>query len=98
MMERHISQHSAEKLINEMNSKPHKLNGKHCFTNESEEDQNQRYLKNPNTSKGLKPKPDEERGFRPHTAGNQKLTGDYMRPTVNADLKRDNPVPSIAKT
>ena len=41
------------------------------------------------TSKRTGAKPDEQRGFRPHTAGGaSKHTGDYMRPTVNADLKK----------
>ncbi len=45
-------------------------------------------------------KPDEQRGFRPHTAAPGKLSGDYMKPTVNADLKKqgEKPQPTIAKT
>lgn len=87
LIEKHISQHSAEKLLGEMNSKPQRLTQKHCFTYESEEDQT--LLKKLPTNKRPGTKPDEQRGFRPHTAGGAgKLTGDYMKPTVNADLKK----------
>jgi hypothetical protein len=40
----------------------------------------------------------EEKGFRSTGLPKSKLTGDYMKPTVNADLRKDKPQTTIAKT
>ena len=73
---------------------------RHCFTYDSDDDQglSKKLQTKKRTEKA--PKPDEQRGFRPHTAGGVKITGDYMKPTVNADLKKlgEKPQPTIAKT
>ena len=61
---------------------------KHCFTYDSEEDSSQNKKLHIKKRADKEFKPDEQRGFRPHTAGTGKISGDYMKPTVNADLKK----------
>jgi hypothetical protein len=58
---------------------------KHHFTYDSSEDDKKR----PHN---------EQRGFKKIHTGKSIGSSEYMKPTVNADLKKDNPQPTIAKT
>lgn len=107
-MDRLFAQVSNEKRVQEMNSKPQRMaGGKHCFTYESEEDQTNTLKTNPPLSnrRAAAARLDEERGFNKQATvlPSSKSTGAYMKPTVNADLKRQGgldqqPVATIAKT
>lgn len=82
MIERHIAQHSNEKIMVEMNSKGQKktsqASSKHHFTYDSEEDKK-------------RIDHDQERGFKKIATSKSIASTDYMKPTVNADLKKDKP-------
>lgn len=68
----------------EMNSKGQKKNSqgssKHHFTYDSEEDK-----------RGAAGH-DQERGFKKIATSKSLASTDYMKPTVNADLKKERPI------
>jgi len=69
--------------------------GKHCFTYESEEEfQTKKFPHSSSRNRILRD--GEERGFY-RTAKTASSAGDYMKPTVNAEMKKQSG-PTVART
>jgi hypothetical protein len=96
-VERHLANNSNEKHQREMNNDRALRTGKHCFTYESEEEfQTKKCGGAHSSSRNKLPRDGEERGFY-RTAKTVSSAGDYMKPTVNAEMKKQTG-PTVART